>query len=321
MRAPQPREHDQALVAARLYYVDGLPQADVARLVNVSQAKVSRLLAVARERGLVRITVADYEPRHTELEQDLKKRLGLKHAVVVRTDPGLKGEGLRETIGHFAAPAVSELVPGGAVVAIAGGRTLSRLVPRMKPVRAGGGEAVTVVQAMGNIGSHIASYDALELGRALAGAWGGSFLMLNTPAFLPDKATRDALLAMDQVRTVRQRLADADVALVGIGTPDDSVFAERGVLQERDVQVLKKAGVVGEICGRHFDARGRECATRYRDRVVGIGLDELKRVPEVIAVVAGGRARAIVAAVRGGLVKSLVIDQTGAEAVLAEAAG
>ncbi|MFM1746963.1 MAG: hypothetical protein RLZZ188_629, partial [Verrucomicrobiota bacterium] len=59
---------DQLRMLARLYYVDGLGQLEVARLAKVSQAKVSRLLALARERGIVRITVADYDPRHPELE-------------------------------------------------------------------------------------------------------------------------------------------------------------------------------------------------------------------------------------------------------------
>ena len=53
---------DQLRLVARLYYLDGLGQSEVARFAKVSQAKVSRLLTVARERGIVRISVADYEP-------------------------------------------------------------------------------------------------------------------------------------------------------------------------------------------------------------------------------------------------------------------
>ena len=59
---------DRLRLAARLYYVDGLGQNEVAKFAKVSQAKVSRLLALARERGIVRISVADYEPRRRDLE-------------------------------------------------------------------------------------------------------------------------------------------------------------------------------------------------------------------------------------------------------------
>src|SRR5690606_38209899 len=76
---------DRLRLAARLYYVNGLGQAEVAKFVKVSQAKVSRLLALARERGIVRITVADYEPRHRQLEAELRVRLDLSEVVVIKT--------------------------------------------------------------------------------------------------------------------------------------------------------------------------------------------------------------------------------------------
>ncbi|MCX5955604.1 MAG: ECF-type sigma factor, partial [Cyanobacteria bacterium] len=61
----QPTYPDEQLrVAARLYYLDGVSQTEVAKMVRVSQAKVSRLLAIARERGIVRITVEDYDPQN-----------------------------------------------------------------------------------------------------------------------------------------------------------------------------------------------------------------------------------------------------------------
>src|SRR5688572_14653473 len=68
---------DRLRLVARLYYMDGLGQSEVARFAKVSQAKVSRLLALAKERGIVRITVADYEPRRRELEAQLIARFGL----------------------------------------------------------------------------------------------------------------------------------------------------------------------------------------------------------------------------------------------------
>ena len=42
---------DILIVAARLYYIDNLPQNEIAKMVNVSQSKVSRMLGLARERG------------------------------------------------------------------------------------------------------------------------------------------------------------------------------------------------------------------------------------------------------------------------------
>ena len=60
---PNDYSDERLRLVSRLYYLDGLGQSEVAKFAHVSQAKVSRLLALARERGIVRITVADYEPR------------------------------------------------------------------------------------------------------------------------------------------------------------------------------------------------------------------------------------------------------------------
>jgi DNA-binding transcriptional regulator LsrR (DeoR family) len=125
------------------------------------------------------------------------------------------------------------------------------------------------------------------------------------------------LLGLEQIRNVLGGLAKADLALVGIGTLANSVFLERKVLAPGDLASLRDAGVVGEILGRFYDDSGRECKTALRDRVVSLPLDKLKRIPQVTAVVAGSdRSTALTAAIRGGLIKSLVIDESGAAALL-----
>jgi DNA-binding transcriptional regulator LsrR (DeoR family) len=299
---------EQLRLAARLYYVDGLGQSEVARFAKVSQAKVSRLLAVARERDIVRISVAEYEPRNHTLERSLRKRFGLSAVAVIKTSESATAEDARRAVGHFGAPLVAALLPPKSVVAIAGGRTIRELVqdlPENKERR------LTVVQAMGSIDSTVSTEDALELGRMLARRSGGSFLALNAPAFVPDRETRDAFLKLAQIHSVRERLARANVAIVGVGTLTNSAFAARNVLSPRDMEELASCGAVGEICGRFYDQSGRECDSQWRDRVLSIDLEQIRQIPQVIGVVAGGdRSAAIAAAIRGGLLKALVIDDT-----------
>lgn len=307
---------EQLRLAARLYYLDGLGQNEVARFAKVSQAKVSRLLAAARQRGIVRISVAEYEPRNHELEERLRQAFALKEIAVIKTLEGSEAEDARRAVGHFGASFTAELLPPKGVVAIAGGRTIRELVQLLPGDKA---RQLVVVQAMGSIDSTIGPEDALELGRVLARRSGGSFQTLNTPAFVPDRKTRDAFLALPQIRSVREQLAHANAAIVGIGTPRNSVFASRHVFAERDIEELAGCGAVGEICGRFFDKAGRECASSLRDRVLSIDLDRLRQIPQVIAVVAGGdRGAAVAAAIRGGLVNSLVIDDRVARSLLGE---
>lgn len=308
---------DRLRLVARLYYLDGLGQNEVAKFARVSQAKVSRLLALAKERGIVRITVADYDPRRPELEDQLRARLGLAHAIVIKSSEGLQGTDLRRAVGHFGAAAIDAMIGPRDVVALAGGRTIHELVHHLPAGRA---KSLIVVQAMGSVDSNVSVVDAQEVGRVMAQRLGGSFLSLNTPAFIPEKRTRDALLDLPQVRSVHEHLDRAKVALVGLGTLANSVFVERGTIDAAMIRELDRAGAVGEICGRFIDARGAECATAWRDRVISVQIDQLRKIPNVIAIVSGSdRSAAILAAVAGKVIKSLVIDELGASALLAAA--
>lgn len=314
---PNDYSDDRLRLVARLYYLDGLGQSEVAKFAKVSQAKVSRLLALAKERGIVRITVADYEPRRREIEDQLKARLGISTTIVIKASEGLEGGDLRRAVGHFGAEAVDELIQPRDTVALAGGRTIHELVNHLPKSRA---KFLTVVQAMGSVDSSVSVFDAQEVGRVMAQRLGGTFLSLNTPAFIPQKTTRDALLELPQIRSIHENLDRANVAVVGLGTLANSVFVERGTIDATMARELERAGAVGEVCGRFIDAKGDECASTWRDRVISVQIDQLRRIPQVIAVVSGSdRSAAILAAIKGGIVKSLVIDEVGGSALLAAA--
>jgi deoxyribonucleoside regulator len=301
---------------ARLYYLDGLGQQEIAAMLGVSRSTVSRSLTAARERGIVRISVEPYDPRDAGLERRLCDRFQLRHAVVIRT-LGRSAETVRRTVGYYAAAAVAERFQPGQTMGVAGGRTLYELVhafaarhPPTKP---------RVVQLMGNIGPTTSAIDAAELSRILASRFDGTFYTLNAPAFASDRRTRDVFIDHEHIRTVRKLFDALDMALVGIGSLDESAFVERGVLTAADFAKLRSAGATGEICGRFYDRAGRECETDYRDRVISVELDALRRCQEVVGITNGPRrARAVHAALQGRLVNSLVIDQQGAEALLAE---
>lgn len=311
---------DLVKLVARLYHIDGLGQSEVAEIAGISRSQVSRVLTRARETGIVRISVEEYQARSRELEDDLVVSFGLKHAIVVRTAPDAAAESVRRTVGYFAVPFVSELIRPGTVLGVAGGRTIYELVRHLMPTN--GAEGVTVVQLMGNIGASVNNTDAIEICRTLAHCLNGLFYTVNSPAFAADARSRDIFLAHQDVRAVWQLFGAMHIAMVGIGTLRDSSFIARGALSQSDIELLQAQGAVGEICGRFFDSQGRECDTDFRDRVMSIGLDELAQKENVIGVTQGaGRAEAIRAALSGGLIKSLVIDEAGATAVLAQAGG
>src|SRR5438128_168320 len=90
---------------AHLYYERGLTQPVIAARLKISQARVSRLLKLASETGIVRTTVHVPEGVFTEVEDALEQRYGLAQVVVADT-----GRASEEEIIHALAPTAASVL-------------------------------------------------------------------------------------------------------------------------------------------------------------------------------------------------------------------
>jgi deoxyribonucleoside regulator len=308
-------ENPELLTAvARLYYLEGLGQTEIASLYAVSRSTVSRMLTSARERGIVRIQVDDYDPRDRQLEEQLIERFGLRRAIVIRCLDG-DDEARRRNVGFFAAADVMDWLAGTRRIGVTGGRTLGRLV-RALPYRSGPGSA-QVLQLMGTVAASPGQNEGSEVGRALASRLGGTFHAVNTPALVEDAQTREMFMAHEQIRSVWRMFGGVTQALVGVGSVEDSMFVDHNVLSRGLRCQLRERGAVAEVCGRYVDRAGNEIDLHVRDRVIGAELTTLRRIGEVIAVTSGeGRGEAVRAVLGGRLATSIVTDDACARAVL-----
>lgn len=304
----------QLILAARLYYIEGLSQAEIATFVRVSQSKVSRMLAIARERGLVQISVPEYDSRNSKMETALKKRFGVD-AVVVRAIPGIEMRPLRQIVGYFASRAVRGWFRSDRLVLLAGGRTMQSLIEQMQPEQRVHG--LKVAQGMGHIDATPGPYDAAELCRFMARAWGGSVVSLNAPLLFPDRESCQRFVRLPQIQTALKRAATADIAIVGVGTLEESVLIERKIYTRAEVAELNKADASGEMLGRFYTERGLECRTGLRDRTLSVDLQEFKKIPRRAGIAVGvAKARAVTAAVRGGLLNTVITEESCAASML-----
>src|SRR5512139_1606298 len=76
------REEQQATRAAWLYFVAGLTQAQIGKQLGLNRIRVNRLLAQAREQGLVQIRITGRLADCVELEERIANRFGLEQVIV-----------------------------------------------------------------------------------------------------------------------------------------------------------------------------------------------------------------------------------------------
>jgi DNA-binding transcriptional regulator LsrR (DeoR family) len=106
---------------------------------------------------------------------------------------------------------------------------------------------------------------------------------------------------------------------VGVGTlGEDASLVRYGHLEPRDRASLVAKGAVGDLCGRFFRADGRPAFEDMDARTIAIEWDDLKAIPNVVAVAAGPhKADAVRGAMRTGCINVLITDQPTAALILA----
>jgi DNA-binding transcriptional regulator LsrR (DeoR family) len=308
------REWQLMMRAARLYYEDYLTQQQIATELDVSRPTVSRLLTQARREGIVQITIADPLTGHEELADELVRSFGLKQAVLVAGE-GLSAELLRRRLGIASAELLQHRLNEGCQVGIGWGRTLGSVVEALDAQERLG---IHVVPLIGGLGQVSPSFQVNELARRLAEAFGGTWQSFYIPAFVEDPAALDGLLRLPDVEAVMKSWAHIDVALVGIGhfaSQRQSSMLFYSYIGDNGLVGLEQCHAVGDICGQFFDTQGAQCFEERR--VIGIPLERLRALQQVIAV-AGGQEKvpAILGALRGGYVDILVTDSVSARGVL-----
>jgi DNA-binding transcriptional regulator LsrR (DeoR family) len=298
-----------------MYFLDGRAQDDIAEVLGTSRSNVSRMLSAARRQGIVEIRVRDLQGRDLELEQGLRLRFGLVEARVTAFSPGAD---VRLHVGELAAQWLVESLRDGSTLALSWGSTLHAMVTA---TRADGSRSVEVVPLVGGLSATTSPVSAQELVRELADRLGGRYWYLHAPALCESQAAREALLAEPAIQATLTRAANADLAVVGIGTVGvgSSQHLLDGLrLTPAQLDEFHRAGPVGDLCCQFFDANGHPISGPVQHRVLAVSLPQLRRIPRRVAVVAGhDKAPGVLGALRGNLVNGLITDAGLAHALLA----
>ncbi|NAZ85141.1 sugar-binding transcriptional regulator [Kineococcus indalonis] len=301
-----------AAAVAQRFYVENQTKVRIADELGISRFKVARLLADAQGAGLVQIRVQVPADVDGELGEALRARFGLRAAYVVRP-AGTAVPEQRRAVAQFTAGLLEETVAPEDVVGLAWGRTVSQLVAALSaPLRA------RFVQLAGALPRPDVEGSAVDLVRRAAEATGSGAATFYAPLAVPDAATADSLRSQPEIARALAELDALTRAVVSIGAwlPGESTALDS--LDPATAASLAAAGVVAEITGVLLGADGAE-VPGLADRVVGVTGGQLRRAGEVVAMstgAAGVRAGATAAALRSGLVGTLVTHADLARAVL-----
>ena len=338
----------RAYEAASMYYVQGETMEVIAHHLRVSRSTVSRLLARARQEGVVRVTLV--QPGGAgSLEGRMTQAFGVRtHIVPVREgtteihrlqqvasvaaahmvdliealaeQASNGGPQAQDPAGSGGEGSVQGRGSGGVVVGVAWGTTMSEVSAAL-PSRSVPG--LTVVQLNGASDPVREGPSAGEVLSRMRLSLGARTISFPVPAFFDHVATREAMWSERSVKRVLAVTRRASLAVFGVGALDalngalPSQVYEGGHLTARDQAVLRRQNVVGDVCTVLLRSDGSWRDVTLNARATGPTPAQLSRIPRRLCVAAGtGKARALLAALRARTATDLIVDDATARAVL-----
>lgn len=303
---------------SKMYYEENLTQDEIVARLRLSRSKVSRLLQQARDVGIIKITVISPPGLYPDLEKELESRYRLQEAIVIEArEPNVQHAVSRE-LGIAAAHYLLRTLQDDEVIGISWGTTLSHMVAALQPRRT---PEAHVVQIIGGLGQPESEVHATDLCRRLAQLLHCKLTLLPAPGIVDHEQVKNALLSDSHVRRAFDLFSQITVAYVGIGapTPDSVLMRDGTILTRQEVSKLIEKGVVGDIALRFFDTNGQPVNSEVDQRVIGISLEQLRKVRRVVGVAGGPEKVAVLrGALHGGLINVLITDHVTAKILLAK---
>ncbi|NKE08704.1 MULTISPECIES: sugar-binding transcriptional regulator [Kocuria] len=312
--------HDDSLLyqVSELYFVQGMTMGAVADRFQVSRSTVSRMLALAKERGIVTVSLRMPSSPSDLLSRRMHDLFGIRIHVAgtARTAPAAQR---LEAVSRYAAHLVGEWVTDGSTLGVAWGTTTSQVASHLQPSTV---RDVTVVQLNGAAGPHSTGVGASSpVLSTMARAFNAELYAFPTPAFFDLEQTRTLLWQESSVRRILAVRSAADLAVFSVGAFQGPVLSQvysEGHLSPATLRSLHENNVVGDMCTVFIREDGTYADIDLNRRASGPTPSELARIPRRLCVASGRhKVRGILGALRSGAVTDLVIDDRTATQVLA----
>ena len=294
-----------AAAIAHRFYVAGASKLEIADEFGVSRFKVARILSSAQESGLVRVEFDLPYPVDVELSERLRTGYGIQRALVLnRAQSNGKRAELRRRIGALAADVLAEVAVPGDVIGLSWARSVNAMAEAIHTL-----PRCPIVQLCGvQAGMDMRDRSVETVGR-VAAVGGGDSYPIYGPLVLPDRRTTEILRNQPGIAETFEQFGQLTKAVVSIGAWQENESTVYDALGPSEREAIRERGATAEIAARLFDANGNPLSTGLAHHVLAIPHEQLRAVPDVIAIgYTTPKAHAIDAVLRSGIVNTLITD-------------
>ena len=291
--------------AVWLYHVEGSTQNDIALQLGINRVMVVRLLADARRRNEVRVTVSASLAELIAIERQIETRYGIARVIIAPfADPdGDPTRAISAAAGNF----ISGMMKPGMTVGVGWGRTLYNSLPFISGETL---ENFRVVSLLGGIAA-ARRFNPAEFAWQFAELFQAEGFLVPAPAVVDSPETKHALLERCGLSAIFEMAEKLDLALLSVGGISALTTSYRtGYITEAERRSLIEAGAVGDLLYNFINEDGEPVAHEVNDRVISAKLEHLRRCPERVLISGGTEKRvALRAAIKTLNPTTLITDE------------
>lgn len=301
-----------------MYHENGMTQDEISKRLGLSRPQVSRCLTKAKDIGIVQITLnSPVNQDYKDLEEKLKQVLGLKQVIIARVVDGSENKKSNHlaAISLAASKYLPDLIKNSLYVGVGWGRTVYNTVLAMEHSK--DKEKITFIPLVGSMGLKAPHYQVNSIVDRIAEKFKAESLFINNPAFMADAKTRDLVMNDVNFSSVTEAWKKIDTAIIGLGP----FFADPSYLENELKNYIRKqlvdGNAIGDILGHFFDKEGNICSSDLGYELLGINIEDLKQIKNVICLSGGvEKVDGIIAAANKQFFNILVTDDITASEIL-----
>ena len=237
------------------------------------------------------------------MELELKHRLGIKNVIIV---PGDNDESpmVKKELGKASANCMKRHFGGKNIIAVTGGSTMAAVAEELSPEH--DGKEILFVPARGGVGE-----DVQNQANTISSIMSKNTHSKHRVFYVPDEVSNEiyqSLIREPGIHEVLELIQSASMVLHGIG--DAITMAERRKTSPEIMRKIAEGNAVGEAFGYYFNESGDIV---HKVLTIGLQLDDLARIPNIIAVAGGAsKAKAIRAYMKQAPSSTILITDEGA---------
>ncbi len=299
---------------ARMYYLEGKKQDEIAAVVNRSRSSISMFLTEARNEGLVEIKLRNPMGNNDKLSSLFEKCFGLKHCYVVPTAVK-NSEMLIRLVAERAVDVFNDLLNEQDTVGVAWGRTCYEFMSQYYSDH--NYLKINAVPLIGGSNRPMKRYQLNEMVRDFAEKLNATPHFLHAPAIADSEDDLQLYKSSAMMQRISRLWSELNIAVISIGEKSSgSVLGESGKNSDkfRDSPEFKNA--IGDICGWPVSAEGKFLKGPDSALLLACTPEQLGNTEKVVCLVAGiEKQYSIVAGLKTGILDYLIIDEQTAKAV------